>query len=330
MVTYYQNIAGVSGVMWRSSKKRFVGNVKPCKPFSVAVALLFFCLILANTVPCFALNANYLDESKWVADSKTTTLLLDGKTSVNNTLDGVFKYYVDNENYCLYMYFSITESSITESNNLVKISATVNTSAYEYKFSIDENGICDSLSEEENIFTVQQNFSTTSNGGIFIAGFQFSNKSQSTVDIDLYINSHKYSIIDGIIMEPVATTTTAKSKKSSSTKSSKTTKKATAKSNNAKVSTTQTTKFSGVAETTSAIAKSSAATNQSENDTSTSESDINDSETVQMTQSKAKLSPTAKVLLITSATICAAGLIFLLLALIAKFKEKQYEKENKE
>lgn len=299
--------------------------------FAVAV-FLFLATTLLASVNAYALNDDYLDESKW-SDSANVSSVVLNKKSNDNSLSGVFKYYIDNGNGNLYLYFSITESSLNANNNDVRINIYSESESESYTFSVDKDGICDALNEEEKLFEVHQSFEyySATDSGLYITGIHPDIREQLIIDISLYINGHKYIIADSLELQPPAESTTLKSAQNTTAKSAKTTAKSnsndkTDKSEAAdKMSTAAgTTKFSGTPVPTQQQSQTQAALYE---DSDEGSADYNSTENQSATaesadKAKVTLSKTAKICLYSGSAAAAAGLIFLVLSVIAHVKEK--------
>lgn len=177
--------------------------------FRAAVTLLVFLCMCMSVVRGYAFNADYLDADKWNSNNKVTTMYIEKESNVHR-LEGIFKYYADGEEGCIYTYFSVSESSVDENNEDVRIHYDVYTQKEEYSFSIDKNGMCDTLEEEKKAFEVYENFSTNrkTQEGMYITGVRIKEfDSNSSVDVSFYINGHIYRIAKGIELKQAEETT---------------------------------------------------------------------------------------------------------------------------
>ena len=293
-----------------------------------AAMALFFCLIfLACPLSCYAMDYDYLNAEKWDNSQNVKTVSI-SKSSVGNTLDGVFKFYRDCENNCLYLYFFVEENTLKDYQD-VKISLTVDTDYQTYNFSVDENGMCDQQNEEQSVFQVCQNFSSYSDTstGLYIAALQSNAFANSSVDVSLHINGHRYIIVKAIKMEEIQATT-ANSKATVNQRTAKTTVKSDTKSTTAQA----TTKFkpskgdaSGGNVVQGTVAQKLITQPKNTNSGLTDASDTGTQATRQ--NGKARLSKTAMAIMITASAIALAGIICIISA-AASPKSKAPEKSD--
>lgn len=301
----------------------------------IVAVFLFMSLILLSPVTVFAMNEDYLDESKWSANSNVTSVGLN-KKSLDNTLSGVFKYYIDN-NRNMYMYFSITESSMNQNNKDVRININVKSESESYMFSIDEHGMCDALNEEAKLFDVQQNFTYYSNtdSGLYLAGVHTDISEDLIFEIRLYINGHVYRILDNVDVNISKEATDAASSNTTADKSKKTTVSAASDKGAGNASTVSgTTKFSG----TPAAASSASETETTPSNNSSYGEAVTDYDTEEDTaenenddgtnKAKATLSKTAKTWLGVGSAAAGTGVIVLTAAVITHIKENKVHKSD--
>lgn len=300
-----------------------------CKRSYIVVVFLFLGTILLNSITAFALNEDYLDESKWSDNNNVTSEVLN-KKSAGNILNGIFKYYIDNNNGSIYLYFSVTESSLNADNADVRISINAKSETESYAFSIDKNGMCDALNEEPKLFSVQQNFRyySDTDSGLYIAGVQSDNSEQLTFEIRLYINGHVYRIADNIVTKPAEKTTTVKSSKTTTAKSNKTDKTGNSTATSGKSSTVAaTTKFSGTPASTKPTTQTETEAYENSIEEAAGYSETVNEAAEDTSEPKIILSETAKICLGIGAAVCVIGLAFLILSVIAAAKEKRNTEE---
>lgn len=290
--------------------------------FRAVMTLLVFLYVCIGSINVYAYNADYLEESKWQSNNKVITMNVEKESNVH-TLRGIFKYYADGEEGCLYTYFSVTESSIGENNEDVRIHYEVYTEKEEYSFSIDKNGMCDALEEEEKVFDVYGNFSTSrkTQEGMYITGVRIKEfEEASSIDVSIYINGHIYRIAQGIELkqneDEMKEEEKSKAESSERTTGEKTAK--TEKGTTKKAEAMQTTKYTpkgNTAEINTAYEykQKESAGEGSEYETEETKQGIavqSGNEEIKEGSAKAKMTDSAKALLFTGAGIAGAGAIF--------------------
>lgn len=209
----------------------------------LAAALLCGAFLFCHTATAYALNGDYLTPDKWVNNPNATYKSL-CETSLDNELEGLFAYYIDNRTMTIYTYFSVEESSLREGNRLVEINFAFTSPSEEYSFSVNEDGMAtETLEEEQRLFAARTNFAYSDNG-IYMAAAEYNGK-ESALDLDiaLFVNNHKYRITKSSSLSLVkeAKTTVKSAGKESSKKAAKTTTTNVAKSK--QITTRATTKF---------------------------------------------------------------------------------------
>ncbi|MFR5875852.1 MAG: hypothetical protein ACLUFN_05125 [Eubacterium sp.] len=322
-----------SDLMNYNNVRIFANKFILCKCGYIVAVFLFFAVILFNSVTAFALNEDYLDESKWADSNNVTSLGLD-KKSFDHKLNGVFKYYIDSSNGDIYLYFSITESSLDVNSDDVKININIKSNTENYIFSIDKHGMCDAQNEEYKLFSVQQNFGyyDSTDGGLYIAGVHADNYEQLILGIKLYINGHIYKIIDNIIVQKPEEIKSEKSVKTTSAavKSGKASasNKSEQSSNNIG-STVGSTKFSGEPVATESTSHTEDVSYFESAQTSNNGSDSYNTSVAENEQAKkSSISETAKRWLSIGAAVGAVGFILLTAAVITQKSEKNKPKSD--
>jgi len=154
-----------------------------------AVLLLSF---LAFPSCLFAMNVDYMNTDRWNNNSNVQSLTLD-YTNDSRTLNGTMYYFTDDE-LCIYTYFKITESTLSEEANNVYITYTFYVPNEEYEVTVDQNGIYEESGEQEKLlFKVCSSFDGV---GKYISAVQYKDKKcqSCSVDISININGRLYSI----------------------------------------------------------------------------------------------------------------------------------------
>ncbi len=201
-------------------------------------------LVLVPAITANAMNYDYLQREKWISDSKIIS------EPVNNSsgeyeIYGDFKYYIDEDNFCIYNYFSLSGNNLYEDNEEVRISYTITLPKDIYKFEVDKNGIITETSyEAERSFDVKTVFNSAD--GVYIVALQYKypkNEEVAAIEIGFYDGVRKYSINEKPLYIEYFPNSKSTENKESTTKKSKTT----TKKNSSKQGTTkkqQTTKYS--------------------------------------------------------------------------------------
>jgi hypothetical protein len=319
--------------MKRSKCYSFASSFALCKSSLLIAFVLFLSIIICSSINAFALNQDYLDNSYWIDNSDYSVTQIH-KKSVGNTLDGISKYYIDNDDCEMYFYFSVSESSMDVDYADVKINFDAKSENDKYEFSVDSSGMVDYTSQSAENFNVLENFEYfyESDSGIYIAGIETNNREKLNFNISLYINGHKYLIYQNLALEPTEETTTQKSVKTTVAKTTKQSKKTvtTAKSGNTK----STTKFSGTPAQTKSSANLTTTSSTATNEVATSVLQCADVVADSSTQSSGinLLSNKKNLFICIGCAVALVGLIVLIISLIVKKREDKVkiDNENKE
>lgn len=202
------------------------------KKFALVFAVLILCSF--NAFHALAMNYDYLSAEKWMNNDKVTITAIN-KSGVKGSLTGKYGYYADNASMCVYTYFSVKESTYTADSD-VQIAYRFVTETEEYLFSANENGLNDGAEEAAKTFEVRSNFTKNSDNGCFISAAQYNGDEDfCSVEVDLFVNGHKYLVQEGLTLtRPVSTnpwtTKSPKTTKVKTTISKKSKKAATEKS----------------------------------------------------------------------------------------------------
>lgn len=188
------------------------------------LSLLAFVFIISNTLPAFAFSEGYMNVEKWSYSDNITSESISTKGAFGN-LTGTLSYFVDNEEYCVYIWLNLYENSIT-SNSFASVNLDFQSSGEKYQFSVDEEGAVYYSNNEDQYFNVNSSFVNTKGNGNYIVAVDINNGyTENLMSISASINGNKYVIKKNIpIIAPVEPTTTkapktTKAKSSSPTKS---------------------------------------------------------------------------------------------------------------
>jgi hypothetical protein len=311
--------------MKRCNRCIFANYSKVCKVNKVIASFLFLFATFFANINAYAMNDDYLDESEWLINNNASVIQL-SKQCAGNTLNGLFEYVVDDSDGCIYMYFSITESTLSVDYSDVKINVCAKTSSEKFNFSIDENSMCNSDNESAKYFTVNQNFEYyyATDSGLYIAAIETNISEKINYSINLYVNGHIYFITDNIYVDPPIETTTSKTSKQkpNSNKSKSSTKSKTSKS-----TTTKATKFSGTPATTKSSKQSvnAAQADSADGAIIVTASTLNNSESQEENTVQTSTIQKRKLYLIIGTSVASIGLLFIITALIVRNKELETE-----
>ena len=288
------------------------------KLYRVCLGITAFLFCLWNAGMACAMNVDYLDATKWQNNSHIISENIN-TSSLNQQLVGVFQYYADHHNMCLYTYFSIDETSISREMRDVRVDFQFHMPEEDYTFSVNGDGIYDSLDEEKKVFEVRSNFSGSTAGEYLCAAEFKGSDTACTVDVSLFVNGHKYVIKEGISLikptttKPEKTTrTTTKTGRNTTTKTSRTGKSTTAGTTKYTPKTI-TSKYAAGTVTGGATALASG-----EDSTQTA---VPYSE--QKPTAKRKMTTSAKLFLYGGTAFAVAGIITLFIAVFSKDKKKK-------
>ncbi len=148
-------------------------------------SLLLTLLIFLSAFPAYALDNNYVisEYNGWIDVDDCINY---EKSSVG--FDGFLKKIVDEENGCLYIYFSFYDVRLNgfDDENIV-ISFDVWNDVNSYSFSVNKNGFINTGTNEQKNIKIAYNFdscSINSCGGEILIGFELTNQ----IDRQLYNN----------------------------------------------------------------------------------------------------------------------------------------------
>ncbi len=239
------------------------------------------CLIifsLSFSINAFAYNSDYLDDTSWVDsnDAVTKTVSCERK---GHLMDCSVSYLVDENNSTAYFQVLANNFGITKSSD-VRLYFDVFSDNQRYSFYVDKSGL-QSSNDYSKLFASKSNFNSSKSvgSGTYIVAMDVKTKaSVNKINIALSVDSMKYDLIDGILLNEISTT-----KKPTTTKIKATTSPHT------------TQRFDNVGEVTVVIAKSTTKKNsksKSKKETSTKFVGKNKYHTTAKSENETKFSPT--------------------------------------
>lgn len=185
------------------------------------------CLIifsLSFSINAFAYNSDYLDDTSWVDsnDAVTKTVSCERK---GHFMDCSVSYLVDENNSTAYFQVLANNFNITKDSD-VRVCFEVFADNQRYSFYVDKSGL-HSNNDYSKLFAAKSNFYSSKNvgSGTYIVALDVKTKaSVNKINIALSVDSMKYDLIDGILLNEITTKkpTTTKIK---ATNSSRTTQR---------------------------------------------------------------------------------------------------------
>lgn len=300
------------------------------KLLSVTAGIALTMAVASCDICALAYNQDYLQSEKWVANKNVQTSGIDIEGD-NGVLKGSVQYFLDEREYCIYLNFSFSEDNISP-DACIKFSFKVTDGTETYQFEVDENGMCDSTGQENELFTVASNFSTyTEFNGSYIIAMDIHNGSpENYITVHISVNGHKYLIMKNVPMvlfqetEP-AKTTAVKTKTSATRRetSTKSTTTAQNKKDTAAAKTTTTKFYAPIVidkETTTAANPTEYV---SDTDSTENMTHYNKEPTVEITTA-------SKIWLVSGIGIAVIGMAFILTAKFRKDKKENKEDESYE
>lgn len=189
----------------------------------LAVVLVLILAMHLSPTKAFAFNPSYMDPAKWSSSQNIASESI-SKSGLNGDLEGTFSYFVDDEEYCVYVWLNLYNQYITKSTTGY-VSFEFCNSKESYSFSVDEYGIADE--QEQRYFVANSSFDNKSGYASYIVAIDINNgASENTMKISVNLDGAKYVIakdVPVIKAEPPTTTKVAKQKttKHLTTKSTK-------------------------------------------------------------------------------------------------------------
>lgn len=293
-------------------------------------ALLVFVLLslLSSVFYCYAVDLDYMDETKWYHNDKILSKNIDMKCK-SNSIDGVFRYFYNENDKCFYIMLLATESSIENDKQDVAIEYYIDNEYNNYNFNINSDGLVVET-EYAGMFNEKCNFSVDSDGTVrCICAVEIDNKSLTNyVTIKAHINNDSYMLLENFAIEtPVAndesTTKSVKTTKKATTEKSKTKSKSSTKSSSkstkSSAATTATTKFYDPDFVVSADEFSSYGSDTGEDAETDEDSGLELDDTDRPT---GELSIPTIILLVIAGCAAFAGLTYIVNALVTRAAKK--------
>ncbi|MGN0523244.1 MAG: hypothetical protein ACI4IG_03120 [Eubacterium sp.] len=197
-------------------------------------------ILLGSFCCCYAVDLDYLDESKWYHNDKVTTKTVSIK-SINNRFEGIYRYFYDKDDNCFYLMVLANEDSIDNSHKDISIEYSVINNYESYRFTVDSNGVVEE--EYGNQFIATTSFYTNAEDktGRYISALDINNGYEiNYLTVKIFFNGHSYLLIENFeadcseeITENTASTTlkntTETNKTATNATEDKTVKKSTTK-----------------------------------------------------------------------------------------------------
>lgn len=239
------------------------------------------CLIifsLSFSINAFAYNSDYLDDTSWVDsnDAVTKTVSCERK---GHLMDCSVSYLVDENNSTAYFQVLANNFGITKSSD-VRLYFDVFSDNQRYSFYVDKSGL-QSSNDYSKLFASKSNFNSSKSvgSGTYIVAMDVKTKaSVNKINIALSVDSMKYDLIDGILLNEITTTKKPTTTKIKATTSPRTTQR-----------------FDNAGEVTVVIAESTTKKNsksKSKKETSTKFVGKNKYHTTAKSENETKFSPT--------------------------------------
>lgn len=240
--------------------------------------LSLFVLLFAFSSTVFAYNVDYLDDTSWVDsnDAVTKTVSCERK---GHFMDCSVSYLVDENNSTAYFQVLANNFNITKDSD-VRVCFEVFADNQRYSFYVDKSGL-HSNNDYSKLFAAKSNFNSSKNvgSGTYIVALDVKTKaSVNKINIALSVDSMKYDLIDGILLNEITTTKKPTTTKIKATNSSRTTQR-----------------FDNVGEVTVVIAETKTKKNsksKSKKDSSTKFVGKNKYHTTAKSENETKFSPT--------------------------------------
>ena len=240
------------------------------------LCLIIFIFSFGSSV--FAYNVDYLDDTSWV-DSESAETKIVSYDSKSGLMDCAVSYLVDEDNSTAYFQILTNNFNISKDSD-VRVCFEVFADNQKYSFYVDKSGL-QSNNDYSKLFAAKSNFNSSKNvgSGTYIVALDVKTKaSVNRINIALSVDSMKYDLIDGILLNEITTT-----KKPTTTKIKATTFPRT------------TQRFDNVGEVTVVIAETTTKKNsksKSKKETSTKFVGKNKYHTTSKSENETKFSPT--------------------------------------
>lgn len=167
--------------------------------------LSLFVLLFAFSSTVFAYNVDYLDDTSWVDsnDAVTKTVSCERK---GHLMDCSVSYLVDENNSTAYFQVLANNFGITKSSD-VRVYFEVFADNQRYSFYVDKSGL-QSKNDYSKLFAAKSNFKSSKSvgSGTYIVAMDVKTKaSVNRINIALSVDSMKYDLIDGILLNEITT-----------------------------------------------------------------------------------------------------------------------------
>lgn len=203
------------------------------------IALL---ILLGSFCCCYAVDLDYLDESKWYHNDRVTTKTVSIK-STNNRFEGSYRYFYDKNDNCFYLMVLANEDSIDYSHKDISIEYSVVNNYDSYRFTVDSNGVVEEEYGDRFVATTSFYTNTEDKTGRYISALDINNGCEiNYLTIKIFFNGHSYLLIENF--EADCSEEITENTDSSTLKSTTEANKATTNSTDDKTIKDSTTKFS--------------------------------------------------------------------------------------
>lgn len=173
----------------------------------------------------FAYNVDYLDDTSWVDSNDAVTKSVSCERN-SNVMDCAVSYLVDENNSTAYFQVLANNFGITK-NSDVRLYFDVLADSQKYSFYVDKSGL-QSSNDYSKLFAAKSNFTSSKNvdSGTYLVAMDVKTKaSVNKINIAISVDSMKYDLIDGILLNAVTTTKKPTTTKIKATASAHTTQK---------------------------------------------------------------------------------------------------------
>lgn len=173
----------------------------------------------------FAYNVDYLDDTSWVDSNDAVTKSVSCERN-STVMDCAVSYLVDENNSTAYFQVLANNFGITK-NSDVRLYFDVLADSQKYSFYVDKSGL-QSSNDYSKLFAAKSNFTSSKNvdSGTYIVAMDVKTKaSVNKINIAISVDSMKYDLIDGILLNAVTTTKKPTTTKIKATTSARTTQK---------------------------------------------------------------------------------------------------------
>lgn len=196
----------ILGDLHRKRGVTLYGLHKRMHAFSFLTAFLIL-ISCAVSTDVYAYDSTRLDDASWVDDESAVTKILNYDNGESGTMDCAVSYLVDEANSAVY--FQILTSNFEVSKNSdIRIYFDVASDGQHHLFHFDKDGIhCDS--KDKKLFSGGSNFCTASTigAGTYLIALDVKTKANTNAfHLYLSINSKKYDLIEGVVLNKPTTT----------------------------------------------------------------------------------------------------------------------------